>query len=177
MHHEVKSIFLNLYIEGENLSPTLINFFKIAVVELELFVNSKELRFCDFEIDELDCSLSFSDGPSMQLLNKNFRQIDKVTDVLSFPIHENLRSGSSEDFGFCPSMELGDIIICDDVAKLQAEKFNITYNQEVIHLFIHGLLHLLGFDHEISEEEETIMTRHEDDLVKKIYLKLGFENE
>ena len=178
MHIEIKSKTLFLYIEGESLSDQLKHFFNVSVQVVEQFLLSDTLSISKLGISGLECTLSFCDRPGMQLINKNFRQIDKVTDVLSFPVHEDLRCvkpGPSE--GHFGPMELGDIIICMDIAKAQADKFNITYEQEVIHLFIHGLLHLVGFDHELSDNEEMIMNKHEEDLVQKIYKKLGLENE
>ena len=68
-----------------------------------------------------------------------------------------------------PFVELGDLFICKEIAKSQALGFNISYEQEVIHLAVHGFLHLLGFDHEVSLKEEQIMENYESDLVTKIY--------
>jgi probable rRNA maturation factor len=65
-------------------------------------------------------------------------------------------------------VNLGDIFICREVALRQSKEFNVTLEEEILHLFIHGVLHLCGFDHEISEKEEVIMCEHEDMLVKQI---------
>lgn len=108
-------------------------------------------------------------------LNLEYRKKDYATDVLSFGIHENLRDDKGPFYSALPVMELGDIVICREVAKKQAREFKITYEMEVIHLMTHGFLHLLGFDHEISLKEEEIMEKLEQKLVKKIYLKLGLE--
>ncbi|MGZ3790072.1 MAG: rRNA maturation RNase YbeY [Bacteriovorax sp.] len=105
-------------------------------------------------------------------LNRKFRQKDYATDVLSFPVYENLRPDKKVREKNLPEMELGDLVICKDVAKSQAKEFGITYEQEVIHLAVHGFLHLLGFDHEISKKEEKIMEEFESDLVGKIYKKI-----
>jgi probable rRNA maturation factor len=105
-------------------------------------------------------------------LNQIYRRKDYATDVLSFPVHENLRFDRSVQEKNPPTLELGDLVICRDVAKKQAREFGVSYEQEIIHLAVHGFLHLLGFDHEISRKEEIIMEGLEADLVKKIYKKL-----
>lgn len=118
-------------------------------------------------------TLTLCGKAKIRKLNKDYRNKDYATDVLSFPVYENLRPDKKVLEKNLPEVELGDLIICKDVAKRQAKEFDITYVQEVLHLATHGFLHLLGFDHEISAKEEKIMQAYEDDLVKKIYKKLS----
>lgn len=100
----------------------------------------------------------------IQQLNRDYRNKDKATDVLSFPAHENLRKISpAEDDVF-----LGDLAISIPTARRQAKEFNITVWDEFIHLYFHGLLHLLGYDHEISDKEEKLMQKWEDRAVALI---------
>ena len=68
--------------------------------------------------------------------------------------------------------ELGDIFICREVALRQAKEFGISIEEEILHLFIHGFLHLCGYDHEISREEEKLMFGLEEKLLEKISKKL-----
>ncbi len=117
-------------------------------------------------------TLEIIDSKSMQSLNKEHRNIDKDTDVLSFPIFENLRSDQSE-IELLPLVELGDILISWDKVKSQANEFNISIFDEFIHLYIHGLLHLLGFDHEISENEEILMKNCEQMLLSVVSTHLS----
>ncbi|MBP9679860.1 MAG: rRNA maturation RNase YbeY [Bacteriovorax sp.] len=117
-------------------------------------------------------SMTLCGKSKIRSLNRLYRQKDYATDVLSFPVHENLRFDKKVREKYPPTLDLGDLVICRDVAKIQAREFQITYAQEVIHLAVHGFLHLLGFDHEISRKEENIMEALEADLVKKIYKKL-----
>ncbi|MGD9554516.1 MAG: rRNA maturation RNase YbeY [Arcobacteraceae bacterium] len=99
------------------------------------------------------CELIFTNNSSIQKLNKEHRNIDKPTDVLSFPLEFDL-----------PHMPLGSIVISVDYAKEKANEFNHTLEEEIALLFIHGLLHLLGYDHEVdkgehrAKEEELINT-------------------
>lgn len=102
-----------------------------------------------------ECELILTDNSTIQKLNKTHRNIDKPTDVLSFPLEFDL-----------PHMPLGSIIISVDYAQEKAKEFNHTLEEEITLLFIHGLLHLLGYDHEVDQgehrdkEEELIKTFH-----------------
>lgn len=124
-------------------------------------------------VKEVSVSITLCGKAKIRALNHQYRQKDYATDVLSFPVYENLRPDKKKIPEKLLSMvELGDLIICKDIAKSQAREFEITYEQEVIHLAVHGFLHLLGFDHEISPKEEKIMEAYESELVNKIYKKL-----
>ena len=93
----------------------------------------------DFD-NECEISLLMTDDKSIRELNKDFRNIDKSTDVLSFPMEEETM--------------LGDIAISLETAKRQAESADIHIEREVAFLFIHGVLHLLGYEHETDPEIE-----------------------
>lgn len=91
----------------------------------------------------------------MRKLNKEYRGINKTTDVLSFNI----------SIPEISSLILGDIVINVFRARKQAIKQNIDFYDEVYHLLIHGILHLLGFEHECSEEEFQLMKKKEDEVI------------
>lgn len=115
------------------------------------------------KLKSLHVSLLICGDARIRELNHEYRHKDKVTDVLSFPAHENLRKGVfSEQVLF-----LGDLAICHPQTKRQAKKFNIGYFDEFIHLFFHGVIHLMGFDHELSLKEEKLMERWEQEALKK----------
>ncbi|WP_120404165.1 MULTISPECIES: rRNA maturation RNase YbeY [unclassified Halobacteriovorax] len=116
---------------------------------------------------EIEVDLHFCGDKRMRQINSEHRNKDKTTDVLSFPMYESLRPDST-DFVLPGPVMLGDIIISRNVARKQAREFNLSLEQEVIHLFCHGLLHLLGYDHEISEKEEEIMESLEKEILLKI---------
>lgn len=84
-------------------------------------------------------------------LNREFRNMDKPTDVLSFAYLDDTNDVNL-DF-----TDLGDIYICYSISESQAPEYSLTTDQEVIFLFIHGLLHLLGYDHVNDEKEKEIM--------------------
>jgi probable rRNA maturation factor len=98
-----------------------------------------------------------------QELNLKYRGKDKPTDVLSFPLEES----SLEKYGILPA---GDIFICLDIAKRQAEDLNIPLNQELARLCIHGLLHLLGYDHERSQKDEEEMIGLQEKIIDSLDL-------
>ncbi len=124
-------------------------------------------------VQEVSLTLTLCGRTKIKNLNRTYRKKDKATDVLSFPIYENLRPDKLVSDKNLPQMDLGDLIICREVARAQSKEFKVSYAQEVIHLMVHGFLHLLGFDHEISKKEEMIMEEIEAKLVKSIYKKLG----
>lgn len=119
-------------------------------------------------------SINFVRDEEIQKLNREFRNIDKVTDVLSFP---NLNKSSNEklkkfskfaDFD-TNLLFLGDIVISKNVAKKQAREYGHSLKREVCFLALHGFLHLLGFDH-IKEEEEKVMIKLQNKILNEANL-------
>ncbi len=94
-------------------------------------------------------------------LNQEYRQKNKVTDVLSFPSYSSLRVAPARGESLPPELFIGDLAICQQRIISQAKEFNITYFDEFIHLFMHGVTHLLGYDHELSAKEEVLMEKWE----------------
>jgi probable rRNA maturation factor len=103
----------------------------------------------------------------MRSLNLEHRHKDKLTDVLSFPIYEDLRHPKSIEV-LLPEMELGDVVICKSVAIKQSNEFEISFSEEFVHLLIHGFLHIMGMDHEVSLAEEKLMQKYEAILLERI---------
>lgn len=120
-------------------------------------------------VKEVSMTMTLCGKTKIRTLNKQYRQKDYVTDVLSFPIYDNLRPDKKPKGKNLSQMDLGDLVICKEKALSQAREFEITYEQEVVHLAVHGFLHLIGFDHEISSKEEKIMEAHENELVGLVY--------
>lgn len=113
--------------------------------------------------DMAEISVTFVDDETIHELNKKHRNIDKSTDVLSFPMGENGVYDTNLDTG---AKVLGDIIISIEHAYAQAEKYGHTLQREIGFLTVHSLLHLLGYDHEdgglqavqMREKEEAVLT-------------------
>lgn len=103
----------------------------------------------------------------MRSMNREHRAKDKTTDVLSFPAQINLRQPKNWDWISPGVLPLGDLVISLPQARRQAKQFSVRLEEELVHLFFHGFLHLLGFDHEISAKEEQLMQGHEARLLEK----------
>ena len=108
------------------------------------------------EHDQSELSVALIGNAEMRKLNAKFRNKDYPTDVLSFPVEEGLPGAVRL---------LGDVIISVDKARQQAKERGRSLDEEMVTLLIHGVLHLLGYDHERSPKDARIMGR----LEKKIY--------
>ena len=112
-----------------------------------------------------EVSVTFTDNEGIRELNAYHRNIDRATDVLSFPLFEK------EDL--CDATDgdaLGDIVISLERAREQANEYGHSYEREVAFLTVHSMLHLLGYDHEISEEDEKEMFFKQEEILKTIGL-------
>lgn len=109
-----------------------------------------------YGVENSEVSITLTDDEHIHELNKKFRGIDRATDVLSFAFHE---SDEPEIFGDTVDV-LGDIIISIERAKIQAEDFGHSTLREIVFLTVHGLLHLLGYDH-IEEADRLEMEREQ----------------
>ncbi|MGE4266161.1 MAG: rRNA maturation RNase YbeY [Deferribacterales bacterium] len=127
----------------------------------KLFSQASEAVFeeLDVEFDECEISLLICDDAQIQELNKEYREKDYATDVLSFPM-------SDDPYG--EGGMLGDIVISLDTAKKQAQEADIALEREISFLFIHGLLHLMGFDHELGQDEEEEMFTLQEEILLKL---------
>ena len=96
-----------------------------------------------------DVSVTFVEPEEIQELNRTYRDKDAVTDVLSFPQFEDLSELDELD-----EICLGDVVICLERAKEQAEEFGHSLEREILYLYVHSIYHLLGYDHETDEERE-----------------------
>lgn len=122
--------------------------FKIDTLNLENIANT---------LTKKDIELIVVKNDEIQELNKEYRNIDKPTDVLSFPMN----------FEVIDMPLLGSIVISTDFVQEKAKEFKHSFNEEFTLLFIHGLLHLLGFDHEIDNGEHRLK---EEELIEKFKL-------
>ena len=108
-------------------------------------------------------NLIFVNKDEIQRINKEYRKIDRVTDVISF--------ANCDDPEYDPHQkELGDIFICIEKAKEQAKEYGHSETREFAFLAVHGYLHLCGYDHQ-TEEEEKIMFAKQDEILNKAGIK------
>ena len=122
--------------------------------QLLTFAKKKENIHNDAEL-----SVTFVDKEEIQNINKVYRDKDKVTDVISFALEEDELEIDFNDFDI-PRV-LGDIIICTDVAKEQAESYGHSFERELGFLALHGFLHLLGYDHMNDNDEKEMFGRQD----------------
>ncbi|MBL7565162.1 rRNA maturation RNase YbeY [Staphylococcus saccharolyticus] len=112
--------------------------------------------------NDAELSVTFVDKDEIQNINKIYKDKDKVTDVISFALEEDEPDIEFNELDI-PRV-LGDIIICTDVAKEQAENYGHSFERELGFLALHGFLHLLGYDH-MNEEDEKEMFGRQDDIL------------
>lgn len=126
---------------------------------------------------KLSASTLLISGSEIRSLNFKYRKKDKETDVLSFPFFtfEDLQEESISDplLLLQEEIPLGEIFICEEVAYLQAEEQGVTLLEELLRLSVHGVLHLLGFDHEgVSEKTANRMFSLQEKLIMNISGKI-----
>ena len=116
-----------------------------------------------FEVEgvkKASCSIIIVDNTFIHKLNKEYRGIDRVTDVISFALEDDKSMVIPDNIRL-----LGDIYISLDKAKEQAREYGHSLERELCFLSIHGLYHLLGYDHE-SKEEEKIMFKKQEEVLE-----------
>lgn len=111
-------------------------------------------------------NIVFVDKDKIQEINREYRNIDKVTDVISFALNDN------EESNYFAEKELGDIFICIDRAIEQASDYGHSIAREVGFLAVHGYLHLSGYDHQTKDDEE-VMCKKQEEILAKAKLKRG----
>lgn len=148
---------ITITFESSNLNKPSSDFLTLLKTDLENIL-------IQFNKKSYECSVFFCADDHILKLNKQYRNKNTTTDVLSFAQHEGeIFPGQN--------LLLGDIVISTETAERQAQEFGIDYEEELARLSIHGLLHLLGFDHERGPEDEFIMFQLQDQLMDCFMLK------
>lgn len=146
--------------------------------EIKIFIEKcadAVLRYeeCDFDAE---ISVTIVDENEIKSLNAQYRDKDSVTDVLSFPMLEFDEDGEMiyDDCDFNDgNIVLGDIVICAKRAKEQAEEYGHSIKREFAFLTVHSMLHLLGYDHEHSEDMEQLMFKKQKEILGKLGITRG----
>ena len=115
-----------------------------------------------FEVEgvkKASCSIIIVDNTFIHKLNKEYRGIDRVTDVISFALEDDKSMIIPDDIRL-----LGDVYICLDKAREQAKEYGHSLERELCFLAVHGVYHLLGYDHE-NEEEAKIMFKKQEEVL------------
>jgi len=119
---------------------------------------------------DAEISLTFTDNEGIRELNRSYRDKDSATDVLSFPLYDF--HGGETPLGE-GRVELGDIVLSLERAAEQAAELGHGFEREAAFLCVHSVLHLLGYDHERSPEDEEIMCERQREIMKKLKLTEG----
>lgn len=118
--------------------------------------------------DMTEVDITIVDDEEIHILNREYRNVDRPTDVLSFALDE----GEEDEPELIDGPEehlLGDIIISAETAQRQGEEFGHGLEREIVYLAVHGLLHLLGYDH-MTDEDKKIMRAKEEEALREIRL-------
>lgn len=115
--------------------------------------------------ENAEISLTFVSKDEIRELNRNYRNVDNHTDVLSFPLIEDFNDIEPDD-----EIMLGDVVICLEKAREQAEEFGHSEEREIVYLFVHSVCHLLGYDH-MEDEEKAEMRSAEEKVMSFLELE------
>lgn len=119
---------------------------------------------------KLYISVTLTNPENIRKLNKEYRNIDKETDVLSFPMFEKDEISSLKNLKY--EEALGDIVISIDRVKQQAVEYGHSFERELSYMLVHGFYHLMGEDH-IKEEDKVIMRAKEENVLNKLNIVRG----
>ena len=119
-------------------------------------------------LPEVDVYITLTNNEEIHKINKEYRDVDRPTDVLSFPMYErdeiaSLKNDTDDEI----EKILGDIIVSVEKVKEQAEEYGHSFERELAYLVTHGMLHLLGYDH-IIEEEKAVMRKREEEILETL---------
>ena len=138
-----------------------IDYYLKKVVRRAIYATLEHEKF----IYGAEVSVTFCDNEYIRALNKKYREKDKPTDVLSFPLYD----GGCFDVGECiGGAMLGDIVISLERAKEQAKEVGNGFMREVAFLAVHSTLHLLGYDHELSPEHEEAQCASQREIISTV---------
>lgn len=115
-------------------------------------------------IQDLEVYITLTHNDNIKKINAEHRNIDKPTDVLSFPMFERDEIPGLKENNEQVEKMLGDIIVSVEKVREQAEEYGHSFERELAYLVTHGMLHLLGYDHMI-EEEKVIMRKREEEIL------------
>ena len=144
--------------------------------KLKLLIRRAVEATLDFEQYGNDCevSVTFTDNAQIKELNAQFRNIDRATDVLSFPLFDYAGESDEPPVDELTGM-LGDVVLSLEQAEKQAKEFGHSFEREAAFLTVHSMLHLLGYDHETGEEDEADMRRRQTAILENMGLSVNTE--
>lgn len=154
-------IFMNKQINGESIN------IQDKVKDIVYFALNEQ----KINIDKVFVTISSVSKEEIKQINKKYRNVDKVTDVLSFPIFEKQEleeiSKQMNKSKQIKEIELGDVFLCIDVIQQQSKEYETGILREMLYMITHGICHLIGYDH-IEEEEKIVMRKLEEKILNEI---------
>ena len=157
----MRGLKLKIYFENSQESFKITYKLKMLLRRAILETLKHEEKQGSFEV-----SLTFTDNEGIHALNKEYRNVDRPTDVLSFPQIDYELGEEAEGL-------LGDIVLSLERAEEQAEEFGHSFKRECAFLCVHSTLHLLGYDHEISDEDDADMRARQRAVMEKMGLSIN----
>ncbi len=154
--------------EFDKLTPEMWNLMERAA-DIALRTEFSELDGIELG-NEPELGVTVVDGSEILELNREYREKDSVTDVLSFPQfegHDELLEDLLDDE---TGTLIGDVVICFEQAERQAEEYGTGLTREMLYLFVHSVMHLFGYDH-MDEEEKAVMRAREEEVLSAIGVK------
>lgn len=159
-------------------------FFNKKYIEKISSAYDEALKILKVKCKDLEVNISFVSKSEIKELNAKFRQKDAVTDVLSFPnllepgrTNMQLITDKLDKSTFASEINpengtifVGDICICKSVVFKQAKEYGNTKLREIVYMAVHGLLHLLGYDH-MTDDDKAVMREMEEKIMKKVHLE------
>lgn len=137
---------------------TIFNETDFQIQEIPELEKLMEFAVLKEKINPVEFNIIFVDNAKIHELNKQYRDVDKSTDVITFALEDH------EDIEFADGRVLGDIYISIDKAKEQAKEYGHSLKRELAFLCIHGFYHLLGYDHMTKEDENVMFAKQEEVL-------------
>ena len=137
-----------------------------AVRALTLEFSDADTEF-DAKAADAEIGVTVTDAEEIRQLNRDYRGVDSVTDVLSFPQYDDMEDMVSDFEEGSGTVLIGDVVICYDRVLSQAEEFGTGVKREFVYLFTHSILHLLGYDH-MQEDEKREMRAREEEILQEI---------
>ncbi|MDD6440753.1 MAG: rRNA maturation RNase YbeY [bacterium] len=163
---------MRIFLENEGDLELALNYLELAEEVAEAVLDYENCPY------ESQVELLLTDNEEIRRINQEFREIDRPTDVLSFPMVD---FGSPAEYDFLEEddslfdpetgeLMLGNIVISKEKVISQAEEYGHSVKREYAFLIAHSMLHLLGYDH-MEEEERTVMERKQREILKKLKIE------
>lgn len=115
---------------------------------------AKAFKLEGFNLPNVYIGIGVVTEDEIKEINNEYRKVDAPTDVLSFPIFSREELTKMKEDKCDTEMSIGDIVLCMDVIERHAVEYGTGFNREMLYMIVHGICHLLGYDHEIAEEKK-----------------------